>query len=494
MTLLGRPLRAEQQLIADVGLERIDGPGSPWAYNIVDTIVGRRFGKTVLELGIPLWRAHLGDLTLPTGKVVPFRGAHTAQNLTAARRRFLADHVEPLRAFLTPEEWEPRVHEVLAASQTSLSIDLADHPPGVLPDGRHEHAQRTIVVPPTYDGVRGEGYLHLGFDEVLTMTLAEGDLLTSASRPTMAEFFGHAQTWRVSNVGLFSDERTWLRQIRDRGRASITEGTGRGRAYFEYTIPDDVDPLDEQTWWTYYPPLAGGWVGVEQLRDDLAEMSPEAFAAEYLGRWPAARAAAEWLALTKADWTAARTLDEQPAGTLTTLGVDIDPYGRSSSIVSAATVPDADGATLRDVALVEVLDHRPRSGWVVDALVDHGRPSALVDQVDWVVVDDYGAGHDLIAELEKVPAIARKLLTTKSVELVSACYGFDAGLRERTIRWRASDYHEALTAAAAAAQRTSGKAWQWERRVAVSQTPILGATLAVWALGRAPIHQEAAIY
>ncbi len=150
MTLLGRPLRAEQQLIADVGLERIDGPGSPWAYNIVDTIVGRRFGKTVLELGIPLWRAHLGDLTLPTGKVVPFRGAHTAQNLTAARRRFLADHVEPLRAFLTPEEWEPRVHEVLAASQTSLSIDLADHPPGVLPTaGTSTPSARSSCRPPT---------------------------------------------------------------------------------------------------------------------------------------------------------------------------------------------------------------------------------------------------------------------------------------------------------------------------------------------------------
>ena len=267
MRLLGRPLRPTQRLIADVGLERRAGPDSPWAYSVVDAIVGRRMGKTVLELGVPLWRGVvLGDVTLPTGKVVPFRGAHTAQNLTAARRRFFADHVEPLRQLLAESEWSSRINEVLSVNEPSLAIDLHPRTPDHSPDGRHQHSQKTTVVPPTYDGVRGEGYLHLSFDEVLTVSSSLGPLLMSAARPTMAEFFGYAQMWRMSNIGTFSDDRTWLRQIRDRGRKAVERDTGHGQAYFEWSVPEDADIDDEAVWWKYYPPLSDGSVGIDQLR------------------------------------------------------------------------------------------------------------------------------------------------------------------------------------------------------------------------------------
>jgi hypothetical protein len=70
-----------QQYVLDVGLERVDGPGSPWAYPNVDVIVGRRCGKTITEMGVPLYRALVGPVTLDTGQIVSFAGAHTAQRL-----------------------------------------------------------------------------------------------------------------------------------------------------------------------------------------------------------------------------------------------------------------------------------------------------------------------------------------------------------------------------------------------------------------------------
>lgn len=486
LAALGRRPRPGQQLVLDVALEHVAGPASPFAYDTVDVIVGRRFGKTLMELGVPLYRMVRGNVDLPSGLTVPFRGAHTAQNLTAARRRFLGDMVEPFRAFLSPTEWSPRVVEVLAAAQTSLSIDLHPHTDGSTPDGRHEHAQRTLVVPPTYDGVRGEGYLHLGFDEVLTFSAADGRNLMSAARPTMATMGGHAQIWRVSNVGTFSDSRTWLREIRDRGRASVAEDRGTGRCYVEWSIPDDVDATDPDVWWAYYPPLADGMVGMDALTRDLEELSPEAFAAEYLGRWPDAVAASRWLAITQSTWEAAATTADVPAGTPAALGVDIDPYGRSSSIVAAVIPPGT------DTVVVEVLAHRPGSGWLAPALLDE-----LADDpgVVAVGVDDYGAGHDLLATLAADDRTADKLVRTAGQDLYAACYALDAGLREARVQWRASDYHRPLVDAAAAAQRTSGRGWQWERRVATSQTPLVAATLALWAVGRTPTPDpDSAIY
>lgn len=474
MAALGRRPRPGQQYIADVALERLDGPGSRWAYETSDVIVGRRFGKTLLELGIPLYRMMLGDIELPNGLTVPFRGAHTAQNLTAARRRFLDDLVEPLRGFLSAEEWETRVHEVLAASQTSLGIDLDPHLDGQPASGRHAHSQRTTVVPPTYDGVRGEGYAHLSFDEILTFNREQGQGLMSGARATMKDFLGHAQMWRASNVGTFSDSKTWIRDIRDRGREAVERDAGTGQAYFEWSIPEDADPLDERTWWDYYPPLSDGSVLIEDLRTDLGELSVEAFAAEYLGRWPDAIASAAWLAITQRDWDAAATRDRMPTDTPAALGAHTDPYGRSSTIVAATMRPDS--ATV----MIEVVDHRPGSGWLEPRLRE------LAGDVAAVGLDDYGAGHDLLEQLGADEDLAGRLVGTSGQAKYAACYAFDAGLREQRVQWIASDYHQPLVDAAKAAQRTSGRTWQWEERVATSQTPIVAATLAMWALGHAP--------
>lgn len=446
-----------QQYVLDVALERIDGPGSPFAYTTIDLIVGRRCGKTISLMGVPLFRGMNGPVDLGNGTIVPFGAAHTAQNLIKARQRFMKDLVEPLQASMSPAVWNAGHNLRSAIGDTSITFD----PSVTGKDWRLTRASVIGVFAPTISAVRGDGLLHLGFDEILVFSQRRGLELMAAARPTLATMRGHGQIWRASNVTMMNDSRTWLYDIRERGRANVAADSRSGAAYFEFTIPDDADPADESVWWDNYPALGDGLLRPEELRADLAELGVGHFAAEYLGRWPGDVAFAQWTAITEADFEAARSIAPFPPDAPAVLGVEIDPFGRSSSI--AAATADT----------VEVIDHRPGSDWVFDRLTE-----LLKTGVSAIVVDDYGPGHDLAAKLADTPVVGDKLRPQRGPDVIAACYTFEAGLREGSLRWIASDYHERLRLAAAAAERTPGRAWQFERRVAVSQSPLMACVLA----------------
>lgn len=462
-----------QRYILDVGLERIDGPGSPWAYHTVDVIVGRRGGKTVTLMGVPLFRALCPPTTLDNGMVRPFIGAHTAQNLVKARQRFMKDLVEPYRSTLTPSQWMIAHNLRSAISETALTI----HP------HRFDNPMAAVinVFAPTTSSVRGDGLMHLGFDEALVFTNQRGEELMAAARPTLAEMRGYGQMWRSSNVSRMNGPTTWLWAIKERGRAAIEAGSRSGVAYFEFSIPDDEDPADERNWARYHPAINDGLLRVDELRADFAPdgLGLENAAAEYLGRWPGALTVRRWSALTEQSFMkAGADTSPQPEGPAA-LAVDIDPFGRSSSIATAVEgTPD----------VVEVIDHRPGDAWVFDAVVE------LASQVEAIAVDDYGPGRDLLARLAELPAIARKLVPIRSADFIAACYTLEAGIRESSVRWVPSDYHRRLIEAASAAERTAGRSWQWERRVGVSQTPLVAITLARWAAAHRPIIPDSQVF
>jgi hypothetical protein len=461
-----------QQYVLDVGLERVDGPGSPFAYSTVDVIVGRRCGKTISLMGVPLFRGMAGPVQLDTGAVIPFVAAHTAQNLIKARQRFMKDLVEPLQNSMSPAVWTAGHNLRSAIGDTSLTFD----PATTGKDWRLKRASQIGVFAPTISAVRGDGLLHLGFDEILVFTARRGAELMAAARPTLATLRGHGQIWRASNVTMMNDRTTWLYEIRERGRANIAADLRRGSAYFEFTIPEDADVTDERVWFDHYPALTDGLIRPDELRDDLAELGIGHFGAEYLGRWPGEIAIRLWSAITEADFVAARSTEPFPDDAPAVLGVEIDPFGRSSSI--AAATPD----------VVEIIDHRPASDWVLDRVRD------LAGRVAFVVVDDYGPGHDLAQRLADIPEITAKLRPLRGPDVTSACYTFEAGLREQSVRWIASDFHERLRDAAAAAERTPGRAWQFERRVPISQSPLMAAVLARYAAAHERSAPESEIF
>lgn len=479
---LGRRPTRWQQYVLDVGLERVDGPGSPFAYANVDAIVGRRCGKSVTTMGVPLARAIAGPVTLDTGRVMPFLGAHTAQNLIKARQRFMKDLVEPYRESMSPAVWRSGVKLREAIGDTSLTID----PRVSGKDWRWRRSSNISVFAPTRSSVRGDGLMHLTFDEWLTITRALGQDLMSAAGPTLGDARGHGQIWRVSNVSILNNELTALWEMKERGRALVDAGVTSGTAYFEFTVPDDFHLDDEDSWWEYYPALGDGIIRLEEMREDRIRLGDESFAAEYFGRWPGAgQTKPLWSTILRGVWDNAGAAAGDlvmPATGLSAIGVDIDPFDRSASITACAGDPDRDGLA------EEVIDDRPGSSWLA------GRIRELAPAVDAIGIDDYGPGHDLLEQLIKDPLVAAKLVPVKSQDFIAACFAWDSRLRDRRIRIRKSDHYAKATAAAAAAQRTTGKAWQWERRLDTPQTSVVSATLAAWALGRAPEPETFFVY
>lgn len=479
---LGRRPTVSQQMELDVALERIDGPGSRFAFDDVIIIKGRRCGKTVTSLGVPHARSLAGPVTLPNGRRLPFRAVHVAQNLTSARQRFDEDLVGPYRQHFTDEAWALAAEYKRGAADTALTLDPR-HRKNLERAKILRVASEMRVLAPSPSAARGSGVFHRTYDEELTYTLQRGQDLTSAGRPTMAELHGQAQTWHMSNVGKFVDKDYFLWHQRETGRKAVREDRRSGICYIEYSLPPGTDPNDEAEWWRYYPALGEGLVDVRDLHRDrevfenIHHDGGAAFFAEYFGRWSDENetGVAGWKAIQLQDYLDALTVElEQPADLPAVIGVDMDPFYRSSTITAAVQLPEGP-------ILVEVLDHQPNTEWVTDAVL------ALVGDVAAICIDDYGPGHALVDDLSRMPVVADKLVTTHGQDFAAACYGFEAKLRERSLKIRKSDYHERLTNAAAAAERTPGRSWQWERRVNPSQTPLVSSTLAVWALEHRPV-------
>jgi hypothetical protein len=458
----------------DVALERVDGPGSPFAYANIDAIVGRRCGKSVTTMGVPLARSLAGPVTLDTGRIMPFVGAHTAQNLVKARQRFMKDLVEPYRESMSPAVWRAGVKLRESIGDTGLLID----PRTAGKDWRWPRASSISVFAPTRSSVRGDGIMHLTFDEFLVFTRTVGQDLMAAAGPTLGDARGHGQIWRVSNVSILNNEQTALWEMMERGRATVDAGATTGTAYFEFTVPDTFDLDDESSWWDYYPALADGIIRIEELRADRDRLGDESFAAEYFGKWPGSgQTMPLWSTIARASWDAAAVdVDdvELPAESPAAIGVDIDPYDRVSTITATTGDPGRDGL------LQETIDDRPGSAWVAQRVRD------LAAGVVAIGIDDYGPGHDLILQLEADPDVAGKLVRIGAQDLAAACFAWDARLRAGGLRVRASDHHATLTRSVAGVQRTTGKSWQWERRGPIPATGVMSATLSAWALGRAP--------
>lgn len=422
-------------------------------------------------MGVPLARALAGPITLDNGRVLPFLGAHTAQNLVKARQRFLKDLVEPFRDSMSPAVWQAGVNLRQSISDTALTID----PAVAGKDWRSRRSSIVQVFAPTRSSVRGDGIMHLTFDEYLVFTAVLGQELMAAAGPTLGDARGHGQIWRVSNVSLMNGETTALWEMKERGRAAVASGRTSGTAYFEFTIPDDLDTDDEDTWWDYYPALGDGIIRIEELREDRERLGRESFDAEYLGRWPGAGPTVPlWNTFARAAWERVATPRTLPDELDAALGVDIDPYDRSSAIASAVVDPDRAGI------LEEIVDERPGSQWVLE------RVRHLAAGVGAIGIDYYGPGIALYDELEKDPAVAGKLVKLGGQDFVAACFSWDSRVRAGGVQIYENDHFAKMTAAAAATQRTTGKAWQWERRGPVPQATVVSATLAAWALGRAP--------
>jgi hypothetical protein len=313
------------------------------------------------------------------------------------------------------------------------------------------------------------------------------DAATEALMPTVSAM-PNPQIWYTSSA---PDKDlapcNHLGRVRRRG----IKGADPGLAYFEWSIDphgdlcgpgcgEHDDPASVRSWAKANPGL-GIRISVEHVAREFASMSAAGFGRERLGVGNYPMDADAWQVIDEDAWAALEDPASQ-AGDPVCFAADVTPDRSWGSVAVAGR--RADGLTHG-----EVVDHRPKTSWMVPRLLElqeRWKPCA-------VVIDAAGAAGSLIAELEEAgfesvgaaadpPEGGKALVKPTAREAAQACGLFyDAATDGRTLRHLGQP--ELAVALAGALKRPLGDAWAWDRKGSgVDITPLVAATLACWGL------------
>jgi hypothetical protein len=424
---LGTPLMPWQQLVADVGGE-VDGRGR-FVHSTVIVTVPRQSGKTTLMLAQSVQRC----LARPRQKTW-----HTAQTGQAARTKWreLAEAVStsPLAELLSGRPRRAAGSEALVFTNGSA---LRPHPP-------------------TRDGLHGEQSDHNDVDEAWAYDEVQGDGVLQAIEPTQATRPG-AQTWIWSTRG--DRNSTWFHGLINRAYAGEP-----GFALFDFGIPDDLEPTDENM--AAYHPALGHTIDLETIA--RSTLPPGERARAYGNR---ATGAGERI-IPLEPWLAARTEEPVPGGR-PAYGVAVAADGSAGALAAAVLGPDG-------VPWVEIIDHRPGRSWLVD------RVRSLRDRGEGVVADRLGPAAPVVDQLELAGV---DLIPLGGGDYPAACQDlFDRVTDPAAPRLRHRTHAALDDAADIAGKRLRGDgAWVWSRtRSAGDISALEAATLAAWGVLRNP--------
>ena len=293
----------------------------------------------------------------------------------------------------------------------------------------------------------------------------------AASLPTMAARPNPHVTY-TSSAAL--DRSLTLRRVMARGRREDERQVDPGLAYIEYSADPKADLDDEAEWVRANPATTTGRIKVGFVAKERAAMSDVTFGRERLGIVDESKNAT---VIDLDAWTAAGDTLSQPFDPVA-FAIDVSPDAAFSSIAVA-------GATPSGRVHVEVVDRRRGTGWVVDRieeLRDRWQPSSIV-------VDPIGPVGSLLPGF----AVAGIEVTQLGMrEHAQACGLFKSMVENRDGDGQPAPQvvHKAqigLTAALEAARkRNAGEAgaWLWNRRDDTDISPLVAATLALFAHAR----------
>jgi hypothetical protein len=309
--------------------------------------------------------------------------------------------------------------------------------------------------PPTDDALHGKQSDINLVDEAWSFDMAKGMGVIQAITPTQATRVG-AQTVITSTAG--TADSVWFRGYVDKGRAGE-----EGIAYFEWAIPDDVDPSDLTSVALHHPAI-GHTIQMKALESAKIQMTPGEFARAYGNRWTHSREQFIPLdAYARAESDLAIP-DDARVGFGAAVSVD-----RKTAAICAAAIVDG-------IPVVELIEFREGTDWVGPRL------SALyAKHKSDVAVDNYGPSGTVAdyLHLDHVPMLP---LSTK--DCCAAAAGVYDRLMTGTILFRPN--YAMSEAVKYADKRQVGDAWMFKRTNAdASIAPLEAATLAVRAITHA---------
>lgn len=424
---LGYELDGFQREVLDVALE-VDDDGRPW-YRFVRMALGRQEGKTLLGLIVMLDRLLVGARR---GWGSRQRALYGAQTGRMARAKLL-------------DTWEPTItaSPVLGPSLTDTVRSNGDEAL------RFGDAMVSVIPTSRKAGHGGTNHLVM-LDEVFAHTT---DDVIKGTRPTMLTVPG-AQEWALSAAGDTPEESpVWWAMLEDI-RARQASGAWGRTCGFEWGAGHDEDRADPATWARAMPAFLEGRIPEEVIRAELdACRTPLDFAGfdrTLLNRWGGGVSRL----IPELAWLACGAGDAQAVGELE-LAVDVCPghdgTPRFGHIVAAGR--GADG-----VPVLELIDSRPGTSWIVDRVAELDERHAVWG---WTI-DAVGPVRALKAELELTVG-AKRLHVATTQEACAAAERLHTAILEGHVRHRMQTVLD--TAVAMAAKREVGDGqWCWGRR------------------------------
>jgi len=287
----------------------------------------------------------------------------------------------------------------------------------------------------------------------------------AASLPTMSARPNPHVTY-ASSAAL--DKSRVLRSVMARGRREDEREPDPGLCYIEYSADPKCDLDDRDEWVRANPATQSGRIRVEFIAKERAAMSDVTFGRERLG------IVDESASATVVDMDAWALAGDELSSPFDPVcfALDVPPDSSFTSVAIAGRTADGKVHT-------EVVKRARGTGWVVDyieEMVAKWSPSR-------VVLDSKGPAGSLVPQF----ALAGVEVTQISyAEHIQACGLFKSYVEDGKLRHK--DQPGLTAALEAARKRDAGEAggWLWNRRDETDISPLVAATLAVFAHVSAP--------
>lgn len=418
---LKQPLMPWQEQVALTACELL--PNGRPAYREVFVTVPRQSGKTTLFLS---WQIHR-CLYWPT---LPQRSMFTAQTGKDARDKWLDE--------LFPQLEESELAPLIRRINRGIGNESVQWKTGSL-----------IRLLSTASGSGHSKTIHQAVLDEIWHDL--DDRREQGLRPAMITV-PDAQLLICSTAGT-NESVVYNRKV-IQGRQSVEEDSGEGVAYFEWSAPDEWDPEDEESWWSFMPAL-GHTIGPEAIRAELHAMEPGEFKRAY-GNRPTAGAD---LIFPPGAWEAVNSQSAKPAGRIR-FGFDVTE-DRSQGAISACG---------GDV--IELIDAQEGVDWIVP------RCKELRKRHGGTISTDFGGPAGILAK--ELNLTRREKISGRDIN--QACAGMYDAIIERKVTIRHDPRMD--LSVEGAIKRPIGDNWVWSRKSGADSSPLWSATLALRQPGR----------
>jgi len=313
---------------------------------------------------------------------------------------------------------------------------------------------------PTPAAIHGETPEFVDYDEIWKYSRELGDALLGAVSPAMITLHGLAQLWFVSTMGTALSG--FMNDLVERGRAGEP-----GLAYFEWSMPDGMDPYDPKTWWTFHPAL-GNTIDVDALHAETGLPYSEWMRA-YMNRQTAAVDAL----IEAEEWAKLRADLEAPD--VSDIAIAYEVAAGNDSAAVYAVWRDAEGRPC-----THVVHAAPGVVWLADLIewINRNWKPAVI------AADDGGETRSVTDELERRGLTIYK---TGARDFGTACISLLTAARDdKTLR---HDGSETLALAVMhAVLRPSGDSWRFSRKYSTGPiAALIAVAVGLWAYD----HQEA---